>query len=68
MTTWAVNLGKRLEAYHVAARSHVVAGCRMVKMGLAVASIVVPALRVHADSPRSYPPTTKKNASAATPE
>jgi hypothetical protein len=43
MTAWGVNLGKRLEAYHV------VAGSRMVKMGLAVASIVVPTLRVHAD-------------------
>lgn len=41
MTAWGAALGKRLTAFHV------IAGTRMVKMGLTVASIVVPALRMH---------------------
>jgi hypothetical protein len=43
MTGWGANLGRRLEAFHV------IAGSRLVKMGLAVASIVVAPLRVHGD-------------------
>jgi hypothetical protein len=41
MTRWGADLGRRLENFHV------IAGSRLVKMGLAVASIVVAPLRVH---------------------
>jgi hypothetical protein len=41
MTEWGAGLGKRLLGFNV------IAGTRMVKMGLTVASILVPALRIH---------------------
>jgi glycerol dehydrogenase-like iron-containing ADH family enzyme len=41
MTEWGVGLGRGLKCFHV------IAGTRLVKMGLAVASIVVPTLRAH---------------------
>jgi hypothetical protein len=44
MTEWGSNLGKRLLGFNV------IAGTQLVKMGLAVASIVVPALRMHNSS------------------
>lgn len=41
MTEWGVRMGTGLKCFHV------IAGTRLVKMGLAVASIVVPTLRAH---------------------
>jgi hypothetical protein len=46
MTDWGVKLGASLKGFHV------IAGARLVKMGLSVASIVVPALQMHADTAR----------------
>jgi hypothetical protein len=41
MTAWGAGMGAGLQCFHV------IAGTRLVKMGLAVASIVVPALHTH---------------------